>query len=340
MRLFVRGLFLLIFCQVILESFPISSSGHFELLEKLLQNFGVVPITASLPDFFDHFLHGPTLLILLLFFWKDWFSIIRPLFKNFSFSHNSWSDSYKKLWAVCLKIAGLTFVPVFITVVSYFLFNTYLKNSFFLGNEYLLLFGFFVTTIVLFSLHPSIHPTSPSPTLKLRRIFFVALAKEKRLRQATQDDRQGGESARPEQSRRVRANRFEGRTHTLNFKKVTVIGIVQAVSLLPGISRFGTTYAAARWLGISARRAFQFSFLIQFPLVFVAFANAGVRFLLDKDMMRFFDLKIWVAFLFASILAFIALAISYSLAIREKLWYFGFYMLVPLLTLLYIIIPF
>lgn len=286
MRLFIRGLFLMIFCQVVLESFPISSSGHFELLEKILQSFGIVPITASLPDFFDHFLHGSTLLIIILFFWKDWFSIFRFLITKFSFSYSEWSDNYKRLWAVCLKIAGLSFIPVVITIVSYFLLKVYLKNASFWTNENLIFFGFLITTIALFSLY--------------------LLSTD--------------------------------RTTVLNFKKAAIIGLVQGVSFLPGISRFGTTYVAARWLGVTPRRAFQFSFLIQFPLVFVAFSDAGVRFLFDENMTRLFDLKVWLVFLLATVLAFLALAISYSLAIKEKLWYFGFYMFIPLLTLLYFMV--
>ncbi len=44
-----------------------------------------------------------------------------------------------------------------------------------------------------------------------------------------------------------------------------LIGIAQTAALLPGISRSGITIAAALWLGISARNAGQFSFLIAIP---------------------------------------------------------------------------
>jgi len=334
MRLFFRGLFLMIFCQVVLESFPISSSGHFELLEKILQSFGIVPITASLPGFFDHFLHGPTFLIMILFFWKDWFSIFRFLVTKFSFSYSVWSVSYKRLWAVCFKIAGLSFIPVAITIFSYFLLKVYLKNASFWTNENLIFFGFLITTIALFSLYfyPSIR-------------FFKSLARFKKSLGVS-----GGEgcfgncqSQRIDQSHKPPLALSDLRSKSyrrvgaagLNFKKAAIIGLVQGISFLPGISRFGTTYVAARWLGVTPRRAFQFSFLIQFPLVFVAFSDAGVRFLFDENMMQLFDLKVWAVFLLATILAFFALAISYSLAMKEKLWYLGFYMLIPLLTLLY-----
>jgi undecaprenyl-diphosphatase len=45
------------------------------------------------------------------------------------------------------------------------------------------------------------------------------------------------------------------------------IGLAQALAILPGISRSGTTVAAAVWLGIDPVRAAEFSFLLVIPVV-------------------------------------------------------------------------
>ena len=45
------------------------------------------------------------------------------------------------------------------------------------------------------------------------------------------------------------------------------IGVAQALALLPGISRSGTTVAAGMWLGVDAVRAAEFSFLLAIPAV-------------------------------------------------------------------------
>ncbi len=45
------------------------------------------------------------------------------------------------------------------------------------------------------------------------------------------------------------------------------IGLGQALAILPGISRSGTTVAAAVWLGIEPVRAAEFSFLLVIPVV-------------------------------------------------------------------------
>lgn len=52
----------------------------------------------------------------------------------------------------------------------------------------------------------------------------------------------------------------------LSWKNACVLGMGQGVALLPGISRFGTTYVLARWCGFKPRRAFELSFMIEFPI--------------------------------------------------------------------------
>lgn len=45
------------------------------------------------------------------------------------------------------------------------------------------------------------------------------------------------------------------------------IGVAQALAILPGISRSGTTVAAAIWLGVDPVRAAEFSFLLAVPAI-------------------------------------------------------------------------
>ncbi len=45
------------------------------------------------------------------------------------------------------------------------------------------------------------------------------------------------------------------------------IGMAQALAILPGISRSGTTVAAALWLGVDPVRAAEFSFLLAVPVI-------------------------------------------------------------------------
>lgn len=47
----------------------------------------------------------------------------------------------------------------------------------------------------------------------------------------------------------------------------TLIGVAQAVAILPAISRSGSTVAAGMWLGIDPVRAGEFSFLLSIPAI-------------------------------------------------------------------------
>jgi undecaprenyl-diphosphatase len=64
------------------------------------------------------------------------------------------------------------------------------------------------------------------------------------------------------------AGKSSSNTSPLNNKNAFVIGLAQAVALLPGISRSGSTIATAVLLGINKKDAAKFSFLMVLPLIF------------------------------------------------------------------------
>lgn len=54
---------------------------------------------------------------------------------------------------------------------------------------------------------------------------------------------------------------------SLTIRRVLIIGIIQAFSLLPGLSRSGATLAGGILQGVRRRQAFEFSFLLSIPAV-------------------------------------------------------------------------
>ena len=69
------------------------------------------------------------------------------------------------------------------------------------------------------------------------------------------------------------SERIANRTDkSLNFKTVVGIGIAQALAIVPGVSRSGSTIGAAVALGISRKEAARFSFLMALPVIFGATA--------------------------------------------------------------------
>jgi undecaprenyl-diphosphatase len=64
--------------------------------------------------------------------------------------------------------------------------------------------------------------------------------------------------------------RAEGLTKSLNFKNTFLVGVAQALAIVPGISRSGSTIFAAVKQGIKPEEAVEFSFLLSVPAVFGA----------------------------------------------------------------------
>lgn len=64
------------------------------------------------------------------------------------------------------------------------------------------------------------------------------------------------------------ADRAKNTHRPVSYRDSFVVGIAQAVAVLPGISRSGATIATSVLLGIDKRKAARFSFLMVVPLIF------------------------------------------------------------------------
>jgi undecaprenyl-diphosphatase len=53
----------------------------------------------------------------------------------------------------------------------------------------------------------------------------------------------------------------------VSWKDALIIGLSQAVAIIPGISRSGATITAGLWLGLSRKSAARFSFLLSTPII-------------------------------------------------------------------------
>jgi undecaprenyl-diphosphatase len=73
---------LLIAIQIIIESFPISSSGHMMLAEYAIDRLHLSALPV-LPGYFDHFLHGPAIFITAAYFYRYWTRLIMLIVRSF-----------------------------------------------------------------------------------------------------------------------------------------------------------------------------------------------------------------------------------------------------------------
>ena len=65
--------------------------------------------------------------------------------------------------------------------------------------------------------------------------------------------------------------------HTIGWRDVVVIGLAQALALIPGTSRSGITMTAGLMLGLTRAGAARFSFLLSIPIILLAGGYNGVK---------------------------------------------------------------
>lgn len=109
-----------------------------------------------------------------------------------------------------------------------------------------------------------------------------------------------------------------------------VIGISQAIAMLPGISRSGATISTSVLLGNDKTKAARFSFLMVIPLIFGKIAKDILSGDLNLDTQHSFPLII--GFLAAFVSGLFACTWMISLVKKSKLSYFAIYCVIVGIT--------
>lgn len=112
--------------------------------------------------------------------------------------------------------------------------------------------------------------------------------------------------------------------HAITYNVALIIGLAQAIAILPGISRSGATIATALLIGAARPEAARFSFLMVIPLILGSMAKT----LLDNGTAVFTSIDaLPMAVGFVAALASGVLACTWMIALvkRSKLIYFAVY---------------
>ena len=115
---------------------------------------------------------------------------------------------------------------------------------------------------------------------------------------------------------------FKSRNKKNTIIKACLIGVAQAIAIIPGISRSGITISFALFLGLDARQAAKFSFLLAIPVI----SGAGI--LMAADLGDGFSIDIYTAASGLITSFFVGMvALKWLLAWLEggKFHYFGIY---------------
>lgn len=112
----------------------------------------------------------------------------------------------------------------------------------------------------------------------------------------------------------------------VSFKNAFVIGVSQAIAMLPGISRSGATISTSVLLGNDKSKAARFSFLMVVPLIFGKIAKDIIGGDLTYDSGNFTSLSI--GFIAAFIAGLFACTWMIALVKKSKLSYFAIYCMI------------
>ncbi|MDR2176000.1 MAG: undecaprenyl-diphosphate phosphatase [Synergistaceae bacterium] len=112
------------------------------------------------------------------------------------------------------------------------------------------------------------------------------------------------------------------RKRELSLKAALVVGLVQGLAVFPGVSRSGSTIAAALFMGLSAPEAFRLSFLLSVPAVL------GAALLEVPGLLRGSSVLPggWVPAVFAAfLLGYLSLTLLRRLVLSGRWAYFSVY---------------
>lgn len=118
----------------------------------------------------------------------------------------------------------------------------------------------------------------------------------------------------------------------LNFLKAFLIGLVQGIAVVPGLSRSGITITAGLWLGLKREEAVKFSFWIAVPAII------GANVLVLHDSVKVIQASMIPGMLTGLVTSFVfgylAIAAMMKLVQKGKLYYFAYYTFVLAVFLL------
>ena len=134
----------------------------------------------------------------------------------------------------------------------------------------------------------------------------------------------------------VDRRRDADRTHEPGYPHAIVMGCFQAVALLPGVSRSGSTIAGGILSGLDRKAAARFSFMMSAPAIAGSLLLEGKDALENGTFTSFEAVPMILGILVAAVAGFAALRFMLSLIERVSLGWFALY--VAVIGLIYLVL--
>jgi undecaprenyl-diphosphatase len=135
------------------------------------------------------------------------------------------------------------------------------------------------------------------------------------------------------------SSQLDSNNPKMNYPIAFIVGIGQAIAILPGLSRSGSTISFARFFGIKREECVKFSFLLSIPVIFGSFIYELYKsheIILNSSALNMADMAI--SFVFAYISGLLAIKFLTRLSRNRNLNIFAIYCIVMAVAIFIVII--
>jgi undecaprenyl-diphosphatase len=274
--------------QGVTELFPVSSLGHNVLIPALLGGSWAADLNVASPESpylaFIVGLHVATAIALLVYFWRDWIRIIKGFGTSIRDRRVETTDQ-KLAWMVILATIPVGLVGLAFEHEFRVLFGKPIRAAIFLAVNGVILYAG-----EKFRTRKSLQADQELAELREREASQAELGTAARSGEsgaaapraavphaagshAAGSHAAGSHASGQRAARQVelsRAMQADQRLAAAGYLQAVLIGSVQILALLAGISRDGVTMVAGMARGLSREDAARFAFLLATPVILAA----------------------------------------------------------------------
>jgi undecaprenyl-diphosphatase len=253
--------------QGVTELFPVSSLGHSVLIPALVGGSWAKDLNAAAPQSpylaFVVGLHVATAIGMLVYFWRDWLRLIGAFFSSLAHRHARTADE-RLIWMIIFATIPVGLVGVVADHETRVLFAKPVLAGVFLIINGAILFG-----------GERFRPqASRDADRELEEQEAVGVAAGPGAPDRPGAARPGAAHASGQRAARQQelsgAVRADERLAGMSYVQATMIGSVQILALLAGISRDGVAMVAGLYRGLAREDAARFAFLLATPVILAA----------------------------------------------------------------------
>lgn len=278
--------------QGITEFLPVSSSGHLALLQTL---FGYGNLMS-----YDIVLHVATLLATLCYFRKDVKTFISDWIGGFLSPEARRREGWKYCWVIILG----TVMTVVVAMPLKDFASDAMSAPAFVGV------GLLITAAVLWLMQGK-----PNERGALQKPGAAEAAEEHQQPEDAGAANEAAMSAEPE----------EGPKCGVTYKSSIVVGLLQGIAVMPGISRSGLTIFGSLMCGLSAPEAFRLSFMLSVPAILGALVLDVFGALFDANAVWTLPSGWWLGAILSFVLGLISLRLLHHFVVSGHWRKFAYY---------------